>query len=413
MPRIAKELGALEVKRLTEPGVYSVGGVPGLHLQVTGAGSRTWLLRIRVGDKRRELGLGAYPAVTLAGAREAAREARAAIAQGRDPVQEKADQRAAVKAEQFRRKTFDWCAAEYIKAHGAGWKNAKHAQQWQNTLSTYASPIIGSVPIEDVTQDHIMEILAPIWAAKTETASRVRSRIELVIGWAKAKKLRTGENPAVWRGNLDKLLAKPSKVKPVAHQPALPYTRMGEFMTDLRTRSGMGARALEFAILTAARSGEVRGMQWSEIDMTRRTWTVPASRMKAGKEHIVPLSGAAAQLLEALPRFADTDLVFVGNGQTALSDATLLAVTKRMGAECVPHGFRSTFRDWAGETTAYSREVVEHALAHQLADKAEAAYARGTLLEKRRRLMEDWSRFCAKAATPGEVVPINKSNAAA
>ncbi|TVO65932.1 tyrosine-type recombinase/integrase [Denitromonas ohlonensis] len=413
MPKKVGPLADREVRKISAPGMHAVGGEPGLYLQVLPSGRRTWVLRYSIGGKRREMGLGGYPAVLLKDARDRAKEQRGNIAKGIDPVDKRAAERAADKAEKARRKTFDWCASQYIEAHAAGWRNAKHAQQWRNTLNTYASPVIGRMPVQDITTDDVLKILTPIWPIKTETASRVRSRIELVMSWAKAKKFRTGENPAVWRGNLDCLLAKPAKVKAVRHHPALPYHDITAFMADLRAREGMGARALEFAILTAARSNEIRGATWDEIDLERRIWTVPSSRMKAGKEHAIPLSDAAVQLLRALPRFAESNLVFVGLRGKPLSDATLLAVTKRMNAECVPHGFRSTFRDWAGETTGHPREVIEHALAHQLPDKAEAAYARGTLLQKRRRLMDDWARFCAKKATGGDVVPLRRKKGAA
>ena len=292
--------------------------------------------------------------------------------------------------------TFKEAAENYITAHEKGWKNAKHGAQWSSTLKTYAYPIIGSIGVAEVETAHVMRILEPIWATKTETASRVRGRIESVLDWATVRGYRKGDNPARWRGHIEHLLAARNNIAPVEHHAALPFNEIGAFMIDLRQRSGFGTWALEFSILTAARSGEVRGAKWAEIDLDGKVWTIPAARMKAKREHRIPLSDDALALLVTIPRVDGTDLVFPSTKGTELSDATLTATIKRMGANVTAHGFRSTFRDWAGETTAYPREVIEHALAHQLKDKAEAAYARGSLFDKRRRLMEDWAKFCKK-----------------
>jgi integrase len=407
MPKLADELGALQVQRLAQStGLHFVGGVQGLALQVTSAGAKSWILRVMVGGKRREMGLGPYPEVTLARARDKAREARGLVRGGVDPIQRQREAASALRAAVAKALTFDDCADSYIRAHEAGWRNAKHGQQWRNTLKTYATPKFGSLLVRDVALPHVMAALEPIWTEKNETASRLRGRIELVLDWATARGLREGPNPARWRGHLDKLLPKPSKVQRGEHHPALPVGDVGAFMARLRQVEGMGARALEFVILTAARSGEVRGAKWAEIDLHAKVWTVPGERMKAGKEHRVPLSEPALALLQALPRVDAAELVFPGPKGSALSDMTLTAVTRRMAVDAVPHGFRSTFRDWAAERTNYPREVAEMALAHTIGDKVEAAYRRGDLFEKRAHLMAEWATFLAKVERPAEVVSI-------
>ncbi len=404
MPRKAVEISALQVKNLTEPGLYFVGVVSGLALQVLPSGGRTWVLRMTVGNKRREMGLGGYPDVTLADAREAARAARAKVRAGIDPIEEARSARSQLKATQAAALTFRQCAERYIKAHRAGWKNVKHAQQWENTLEQHAYPVIGDLLVRDVALSHVLKVLEPIWTTTNETAVRLRGRIELVLDWATARGLRDGLNPARWRGHLDKLLPKPSKVNKREHHSALPVADVGAFMVELRAAEGMGARALEFAILTAARSGEVRGATWAEIDRDAAIWTVPAGRMKAGKEHRVPLSAEALALLDALPRMGGTDLVFPAPRGGVLSDMTLAAVLRRMGVPAVPHGFRSTFRDWAAERTNYPRDVAEMALAHAIGDKVEAAYRRGDLFDKRARMMADWAKFLARPEAKGQVI---------
>jgi integrase len=414
MPKKAKELSAIEVSRLTAPGLHFVGSVSGLALQVTGSGARSWILRATVGTRRRDIGLGGFPDVTLAGAKESARIARAKIKEGIDPVEESKAKRSALEAIQASAITFGEAAAKFIAAHESGWKNAKHAGQWTATLETYAFPTIGKIRVSEIETAHVITILESIWTTKTETASRLRGRIESVLDWATVRGYRKGENPARWRGHLDKLLPARSKVQKVEHHAALDYRDVGAFMVELRKAEGMGAKALEFAILTAARSGEVRGATWSEIDEQAAVWTIPAERMKAEKEQRVPLSDSAVELLRNLPRIEGTEFVFPNSKEkpTALSDMTLTAVLRRMDMTVTAHGFRSTFRDWAGETTAYPREVIEHALAHQIRDKAEAAYARGTLFDKRRRLMADWAKYCATVAAVGSVTPIRSSAAA-
>ena len=411
MPKIAKELGALAVSKLATPGVHFVGGVHGLLLTITSNGGRSWLLRAMVAGKRREMGLGPFPEVTLAKARDKAREARELIRQGVDPIDRQRAAQSAVRAAAAAALTFKQCSEAYIKAHRAGWKNAKHCQQWENSLARHAHPTIGDLLVRDVGLTHVLKVLEPIWTTKTETASRLRSRMELVLDWAAARGYRDKDNPARWRGHLDKLLPAPSKVAKVVHHPALPAHEMAAFMVKLRAADGMGARALEFAILTAARSGEVRGATWYEVDKAVKAWVVPGSRMKAGREHRVPLSEAALALLAALPQGESDELLFKAPRGGQLSDMTLTAALRRMKVPAVPHGFRSTFRDWAAERTTYPNELAEMALAHTIENKAEAAYRRGDMFEKRRRMMQDWADFLARPARPTEVVNLDERRA--
>jgi integrase len=402
----------MQVSRLAAAGLHFVGGVPGLALQVAPGGSRSWILRARVGGRRRDMGLGGYPAVTLAGARDAARAARAKVKVGIDPIDEAKASRSALAAAGLAARTFEQCAAEFIAAKSSEWKNAKHAAQWSATLATYARPVIGRLFVSDIDLPQVLAVLEPIWKTKTETATRLRGRIEAVLDWATVKKYRTGLNPARWRGHLDKILPAPAKVAKVEHHAALDMSAVSGFMSAIRSQAGMGALALEFLVLNAARSGEVRGATWSEMDEGAGTWTIPGERMKAGKEHKVPLSKAALAALRRVPRMAGVDLVFPAPRGGPLSDMTLTAVMRRMGVDAVPHGFRSTFRDWTSERTSYPRDVAEMALAHAIGDKVEAAYRRGDLFEKRRRMMNDWAAFCGKVAPgSGEVVPLRKARA--
>lgn len=410
MARKAKELGALEVGRINTPGLHFVGGVAGLALQVTNSGARSWILRVMVGGKRREMGLGGFPDVTLAGAREAARIARAKIKDGIDPVEDAKAKRSALYAQRAAAMTFSEAAKAYIAVKESEWKNAKHGDQWRNTLATYAESVIGNVFVRDIEQSHVMRVLEPIWMDKTETAKRLRGRIEKILDWARVRGYRSGENPARWRGHLDTLLQSPGKVQKRTHFPALPFDDLGAFMVELRNQEGTGARALEFAILTAARSGEVRGATWGEIDLDDASWTIPAERMKMKREHRAALNAEALKLLKSLPRTGD--LIFPNTKGDMLSDMTLTAVLRRMGrSDITAHGFRSTFRDWCSERTNYPRDVAEMALAHAIGDKVEAAYRRGDLFEKRRRMMRDWGKFSGTVQTAGTVTPI-KSNAA-
>jgi integrase len=401
MVKKAKELSALAVGRLIAPGHYAVGGVAGLYLFVSGESARSWVLRVMIGKKRRHVGLGGYPDVTLAQARDKARASREQILNGIDPIAHRKAMASQIRAAQASEKTFEEAAKAYIDAHGDTWKNPKHRAQWVSTLETYAYPHMGKLAVRDIGQPHVLAALEPIWKTKNETASRLRGRIESVLDWATVRGYRSGDNPARWKGHLDKLLPAPGKVQKVEHHRAMPMDEMPGFMAHLRQMDGLAPRALEFLILTAARSGEVRGATWEEIDFESKVWIVPAERMKAGREHRVPLSDAALQLLQALPRLLhDNRLVFPAPRGGVLSDMTLTAVMRRMKAAAVPHGFRSTFRDWVGERTSHPRELAEQALAHALESKVEAAYRRGDALEKRRLVMQEWAQACNRRTVP-------------
>lgn len=399
MPRIARELAALEVGRLKMPGFHPVGGVPGLAMQISATGARSWVLRITIGAKRRDMGLGPFPGVTLAQAREKARQAREAVDQGQDPVLERQRARSALRATQASVITFDAAARALIEAKSAEWSNVKHRAQWLATLETYAFPVMGALHVADVTQVHVLQVLQPIWTTKTETATRLRGRIENVLDWATARGFRKGENPARWRGHLDQLLAKPEKIAKVVHHPAVPADDAPVFYAALRQREGTAARALELVLLTATRSGEVRGATWAEIDMEKALWTVPAGRMKAKVEHRVPLCEQALALLQSMPRIDGTEFVFAAPRGGKLSDMALTAVMRRMGLAYVPHGLRSTFRDWVAEKTTFPRDLAEKALAHTLESKVEAAYQRGDMFDRRRLMMNSWAQFLATPKT--------------
>ena len=415
MPRIAKELGPLQVGRITTAGLNPVGGVAGLMLQVSKSGARSWLLRIKVGDKRREIGLGAYPGVGVALAREKAQQTRDDIANGIDPVLQRATARQAIVERQIEAKALDWTfkrsAEAYIKAMKPGWRNAKHGDQWANTLATYVYPTIGDLLVRSVRIEHIIAIVEPHWTTKNETINRVRNRIELVLDWASVRKFRTGDNCARWKGNLDKLLAAPSKVAPVVGHRALPANELFEFIQRLREVPGTSARCLEFVVLVACRSGEARLATWAEIDLATKTWSIPGERMKSGRAHSVPLSAEAVVLLEALPRMEGSDLLFPGaRAGKPLSDMALTAVMRRMEVDAVPHGFRASFSSWCASSTAYPSEVREMALAHAIGDGTVAAYQRSDLFEKRRNLMADWAKFLGTAPVVGDnVVQMHKA----
>lgn len=400
------------VATIDKPGMYPDG--LGLYLQVSKWNTKSWLFRYSRNYKLRSFGLGACHTITLMEARKRARQARQMLLDGADPIDTKRDSRQKEQAEQARVMTFDQCATAYIEAKKHGWKNAKHAEQWTNTIDTYASPVIGKLPVADVDTALVMKILQPIWTTKTETATRLRGRIESILGWATVSKYRTGENPARWRGHLDNLLAKRSKVKKVAHHPALPYAEIGAFVAGLRKQDGMGALALEYTILTAARTGEVIGARWDEVDIGAKTWTIPPERMKAEKEHLVPLCGRAIEILEELQPLGG-EFVFPGlKPGKPLSNMAMLSLLKRLDrGDLTVHGFRSTFRDWAAEQTAYPHEMAEMALAHAVNNKTEAAYRRGNLFKKRVRMMQDWQKHCDTVHKPADNVRAMKAKTAA
>lgn len=397
MAKIAKELTAMAVSRLKDDGAYAVGGVPGLQLQILGA-SRVWVLRFVLHDKRRRMGLGSYPAVSLAEAREQARLARSQIRAGIDPIEQRSSARETVVAAAAKSLTFAQAAEKFIAAHEDSWSNAKHRLQWVSTLGTYANPVIGQLPVAAIEQRHILQILDPIWRTKTETASRLRGRIEQVLNWAKVQGLREGPNPARWRDHLDLLLPAPEKVSPVKHLAAVPLAEARQVWQSIRDSGGMGALALQLQILTAGRSGEARGARWSELDLLNAVWVIPKERMKAKREHRIPLPRQAVELLQQQPRIDDSDLVFPSSRNTPLSDMTLTAVMRRLKRSEVPHGWRSTFRDWVGDCTEYPSELAEIALAHAVGSKVEQAYRRGDMLEKRRSMMQEWADFLTTQA---------------
>ena len=395
MPRKAAELSPLSISRLKDPGLWAVGGVSGLYLHVNARGARSWILRVVVGDKRRDMGLGGYPDIGVADARQKAREARLKIEQGIDPILLRKQAKSELMALQATDKTFEQAAGEYIKIHADSWSNDKHRKQWESTLAAYAFPVVGKLSLRDIRQEHILKILEPIWTTKTETATRVRGRMESILDWAKVKGLRSGENPAAWKGHLDHMLPAPTRLKKVEHLTAVPVREMPDFMIKLRQAAGTAAQALEFLILTAARSGEVRGITWQEVSLEDALWIVPAERMKMKREHRVPLSDRAVSILKSQPRIDENPLVFPAPRGSQMSDATMSAVLKRMGIDATVHGFRSSFRDWCGDYTNYPRDLAEQCLAHGADDPVEAAYRRGDALERRREIMNEWSKFIA------------------
>lgn len=392
MAKIAKELTAMAVSKLKGEGAYAVGGVPGLQLQILGA-SRAWVLRFVLNDKRRRMGLGSYPAVSLAEARDRARLARSLIRSGIDPIDQRTSNKETIVAAAAKSLTFAKAAEKFIAAHEDSWSNAKHRLQWVSTIGTYANPIIGQLPVAAIEQRHILQILNPIWRSKTETASRLRGRIEQVLNWAKVQGLRDGPNPARWRDHLDLLLPAPEKVSPVKHLAAVPLAEAKLMWQLICGTGGMGAQALQLQILTAGRSGEARGARWSELDLEGAVWVIPKERMKAKREHRIPLPRQAVELLRKQPRIVGAELVFPSSRNTPLSDMTLTAVMRRLKRTEVPHGWRSTFRDWVGDCTDYPSELAEIALAHSVGSKVEQAYRRGDMLEKRRPLMQEWADF--------------------
>jgi integrase len=405
--RQLQRLSAKEVNNKRTPGYYPDGG--GLYLQISPVRTKSWIFRFTLFGRSREMGLGSLNTVGLAEARTKASECRKLLLDKIDPIAARDTEHAQKAVESARSVTFAECARRYIETHRAGWKNEKHADQWTNTLETYAGPVIGKLPVAEIDTSLVVKVLEPIWSKKTETASRVRGRIESVLDWARVRGYRQGENPARWRGHLDKILPKRSKVAPVVNHAALPYADLAEFMIELRKQEGTAARALEFTILTAARTGEVIGAVPGELDFSKAVWNIPAARMKARKPHSVPLPLRAVEIVEEQVKLGGT-YVFPGQKDgEPLSNMAMLALLERMGRDDITvHGFRSTFKDWAAECTAFSNHVSEKALAHIVGDRVEAAYRRGELFEKRRQLMMAWAKFCGTRPRKGEVVPIRR-----
>jgi integrase len=433
MARAMNLLNTLKVDRTKKPGMYADGG--NLYLQVVATAneslSKSWIFRYvspvevyppghkRAGRGRvRDMGLGPAADFSLAEARQMAQDARKKVHGGIDPLAAKTAEQAEKRAAVAKYMTFEQCARAYIEAHSVAWSNDKHRRQWGSTIETYAKPAIGSLPVQAIDTALVLKVIQPIWNEKPETASRLRGRIESILDWATTSGYRKGDNPARWRGHLENLLAAKAKVRKVRHHPALPYKDIPAFMAELRARDSLSARALEFTILTAARTGEsVMAKRHDEIDHEERAWDVPADRMKAKKPHRVPLTGRALEIIQDLPEVEGNPYLFPGGKPgKSLSNMAMAELLKGMGWKdkngetIVPHGFRSTFRDWAAERTGHPGDVVEAALAHTIDNKVEAAYRRGDLFEKRRRLMDDWAAYCASppAEETGAVVPMKR-----
>jgi len=411
MGRAIEKLSALAVsKRSVKPGLHHDGG--GLGLRVSSSKAASWVYRFMLRGKAREMGLGSYPEISLSDARALATEARRQKALGNDPIAVRDAIRTQERIEAAKSVTFRDCAKSYIESRKAGWKNAKHGAQWSATLESYAIPVIGDMPVQAVDVSLVHKVLEPIWNTKTETASRVRGRIEAILDWATVRGFRKGDNPARWKGHLENLFPKRSKVQAVEHHSALSYSEIGAFMTRLKLQDGASATALKLTILTAARTGEIVAARWKEIDFDKAVWTVPGTRMKTGRGHRVPLSKAALSLLKAQREpSSQSEFVFPGSTRAKpISNMAMLQLLRRIGRDDLTvHGFRSTFRDWAAECTAYPNEVAEAALAHVVGDKVEAAYRRGDLFEKRQKLMDAWAAYCSTPATSSKVVPIRRT----
>jgi integrase len=416
MARAIGRLTALKIDKAKKPGMYADGG--GLYLRITPDGARNWVFRYMLDRRPHWMGLGPLALYSLADARARALDARRKRHEGIDPIEARRAERAQQRLDAAKAITFKQCAESYIASHSAGWRNDKHAAQWNATLSIYAYPIIGPLPVQAIDTGLVLKVLEPIWKAKPETASRLRGRLENILDLAKVRSYRNGENPARWRGHLDKLLPARSKVRAIEHHAALPYVELPAFLASLREQEGIAPRALEFLILTAARTGEVIGVRWNEIDLLDKTWTVPATRMKAHRVHRVPLSGRALDILKDMHglRIGDDPDAFVFPGRkpkAPLSNMAFLMLLRRMGhGALTAHGFRATFKTWASDRTAAQNEIVEASLAHVIGGKVEQAYQRGDLFEKRRRLMQQWATFCTTPPTNqvrGNIVSLNAS----
>jgi integrase len=410
MPRTLNRLSTLKVTRAKKRGMYADGG--GLYLRVAEGGSKNWVFRYTANGRLRDMGLGPVHTLSLAEARDAATECRKLRLRGVDPITHRRASLTAGKASDAKAISFRECAEAYMTSHEPGWHNARHREQWRNSLQSYVYPLLGDLPVNAIDTRLVMQVVQPMWKDKTETASRVRGRIELVLDWAKASGFRDGENPARWRGHLEQLLPKRSKVRQIKHLAALPYQQVGAFVSRLRQHDTVSALALEFVVLTAARVGEVLNATWDEIDFLNRVWTVPPERMKTRKEHRVPLSDAAMRVLQKMQRTRQSACVFPGTREgRPMSQATPLVLVKAVARRDINvHGLRSTFRDWAAERTTFPREVAEMALAHAIPNAVEAAYRRGDLFDKRRKLMDAWAAYCAKVETDaGKVVALARA----
>jgi integrase len=409
MAKLVKRLKDLQIKRLSKSGAYPDG--EGLYLQVRDSGAKDWFYRYEVAGKGRKRGLGSYPTISLDQARDDALECRQLRKSGIDPIDHFKSLEIERDLEKAKSTTFKECAESYIDTHKHGWKDKRHESQWRKSLENYAYPSIGDLPVQSIDIDLVMKVIEPIWFDKTETASRVRQRIENILDWATVRKLRQGDNPALWRGRLDKLLPKRTKVQKPVHFPAMDYRDVPEYFQSLRKKDGIASGALAFVILTATRSSEARSVAVHEIDKTANTWVIPASRMKADREHRIPLAAEALKILDEMEPFkrSTDDLVFPGLTRgNPVSASSILKIVKKHDSSLTVHGFRSSFRDWCAEMTSYPREVAEAALAHAVKDKTEAAYQRGDLFEKRRKLMDHWAQYCLKGTGRAKVVPIRK-----
>jgi integrase len=405
MARVLGKLTMLTVRQARRPGLHGDGG--GLFLQVGRSGAKSWVFRYKVAGMHRLMGLGPLNAVSLTDAREAARICRQMRLAGIDPIDKRRAERVQGRLAAARSLSFGECATAYIRAHEPGWRGQKSARQWTASISTFVDPVFGEAPVQAVDTVLVLKAIEAIWRSKPETARRLRGRIESILDWAAARGYRQGENPARWRGHLENLLALRSKVARVEHHPALPYRELAAFMAELRREEGIGAAALEFCILTAARTGEIIGARWDEIDTAERLWIVPAARIKAGREHRVPLSDEALAIVAKMASIRHGQFVFPGGRAPGrpIGHMTMLRTLSRMGrGQLTVHGFRSSFRDWCAEQTDFPAAAAEMALAHAVGDKVEAAYRRGDMFETRRRLMQAWARFAGTIEPAGQVI---------
>lgn len=406
--RSLHQLSAVKVTNLKQSGYYADGG--NLYLRIAPGGTKGWIFRFAIAGRTRDAGLGAFPAVSLVRAREAARRCREMVAAGVDPIETKRRDREAARFASVKAMTFEQCARAFIASHAAAWRSVRQPRLWSKTLADYVYPVMGPLPVTAIDTALVLKVLEPIWTEKPETASRVRARVERVLDWAKVRGYREGENPARWRGHLDHLLPNWRKVRAVTHHAAMPYRDIGTLMETLRADPTAGAHALEFLILTATRTSEALGARWDEVDLRQQMWTIPAGRMKTGREHRVPLSARAVAILKGMAKVRHNELVFPGAKEgRPVTRMVLLALNRRMGLKATVHGFRSSFRDWAAEQTNFPREAAELALAHAVGDSVERAYQRGDLLEKRRKLMDAWASYCARNLGSGDgVLPFDR-----